>query len=156
MRLGKISILACVFSLVIALPGLAPCASAHSTEADEAAINKVLHDQEVAWNKGDVDDFMRGYKDSPETTFIGKTVQHGYQPIRERYKTAYSNPDAMGKLDFSEMDIRMLGPDHAVVVGKFHLTRNAAGGGDASGIYSLIFEREPDGWRIILDHTSTN
>jgi ketosteroid isomerase-like protein len=49
----------------------------------------------------------------------------------------------------------MLGPDHAVVVGKFHLTRNAAGGGDASGIYSLILEREPEGWRIIVDHTTT-
>ena len=156
MRLGKTSILACVFSLVVALPGLVPGATTQGSEADKAAINKVLHDQEMAWNKGDVDDFMRGYKDSPETTFIGKTIQHGYQPIRERYKTTNSNPDAMGKLDFSETNIRMLGPNHAVVVGKFHLTRNAAGGGDASGIYSLIFEREPEGWRIILDHTSTN
>jgi hypothetical protein len=59
MRLGKTSILACVFPLVVALPGLEPGATTQGSEADKAAINKVLHDQEIAWNKGDVDDFMR-------------------------------------------------------------------------------------------------
>jgi ketosteroid isomerase-like protein len=48
----------------------------------------------------------------------------------------------------------MLGKDYAAVTGKFHLARTEGGGGEASGIFSLIFEREPDGWRIILDHTS--
>jgi ketosteroid isomerase-like protein len=99
---------------------------------------------------------MHGYKNSPDTTFIGQTIAHGYQPILERYKAAYANSDAMGRLTFSELDVRMLGPDHAVVVGKYHLTRTAAGGGDASGIYSLILEREPEGWRIIVDHTTAN
>jgi uncharacterized protein (TIGR02246 family) len=152
-RIGT-SIFACVLFSLIALAQ--PFALSQDAEQEKAAINKVLHDQELAWNKGDIEDFMRGYMDSPDTTFIGKTIQHGYRPILERYKTAYATPDAMGKLTFSELDIRMLGPDHAVVVGKFHLTRNAAGGGDASGIYSLILEREPEGWRIILDHTGTN
>jgi uncharacterized protein (TIGR02246 family) len=142
---------------VLALPFLlTPLGSAQNANEDKAAINKVLHDQEVDWNNGDIEHFMQGYKDSPDTTFIGKTIAHGYQPILQRYKTAYSNRDAMGKLTFSEMDVRMLGPDHAVVIGKFHLTRNAAGGGDARGIYSLILEREPEGWRIIIDHTSNN
>lgn len=142
----------------LALISLAPLSLAQSadTEKDKAAINSVLHDQEVAWNKGDVVEFMHGYKDSPDTTFIGKTVALGYQPILKRYQTAYATPDAMGRLNFSEIEVRMLGPDHAVVIGKFHLTRDAAGGGDASGIYSLILEREPEGWRIIVDHTSTN
>jgi uncharacterized protein (TIGR02246 family) len=152
-RIGT-SIFVCVLFSLMAFAQ--PFALSQDTEQEKAAINKVLHDQELAWNKGDIEDFMRGYKDSADTTFIGKTIQHGYRPILERYKTAYATPDAMGKLTFSELDIRMLGPDHAVVVGKFHLTRNAAGGGDASGIYSLILEREPEGWRIILDHTATN
>ncbi|GGG99340.1 YybH family protein [Silvibacterium dinghuense] len=122
---------------------------------DKTAILQVLDDQQTAWNRGDVETFMHGYKDSPETTFIGSSVQHGYQPILERYKKRYSTPEAMGHLDFSEQSVRMLGPDHALVVGHFHLTRTASGGGDAQGIFSLILEREPEGWRIILDHTST-
>jgi uncharacterized protein (TIGR02246 family) len=153
MRRSTISILACLFVSVLTF---ASWASAQAANEDKAAINKVLHDQEMAWNKGDVEDFMHGYKNSPDTTFIGKTIAHGYQPILERYKAAYANSDAMGRLTFSELDLRMLGPDHAVVVGKYHLTRTAAGGGDASGIYSLILEREPEGWRIIVDHTTAN
>lgn len=153
MRRSTISILACLFVSVLTF---ASCASAQAADEDKAAINKVLHDQEMAWNKGDVEDFMHGYKNSPDTTFIGKTIAHGYQPILKRYKSAYANSDAMGRLAFSELDVRMLGPDHAVVVGKYHLTRTAAGGGDASGIYSLILEREPEGWRIIVDHTTAN
>jgi uncharacterized protein (TIGR02246 family) len=152
-RIGA-TIFACVLFSLMALAQ--PLAAAQNVESDKAAINKVLHDQEMAWNKGDIEDFMHGYNDSPDTTFIGKTIAHGYQPILQRYKTAYANRDIMGKLTFTELDVRMLGPNHAVVVGKFHLTRNAAGGGDSSGIYSLILEREPEGWRIIVDHTTTN
>ena len=121
---------------------------------DTAAIEKVLHDQEAAWNRGDIDAFMQGYKDSPDTTFIGKTISRGFQPILERYKTAYASREAMGTLDFSDLSVRMLGSDYAVATGRYHLARTAQGGGDARGIFSLILERETDGWRIILDHTS--
>jgi uncharacterized protein (TIGR02246 family) len=123
---------------------------------DEAAIKQVFNDQVAAWNRGDVETFMHGYKNSPDTTFIGKTVAYGYQPILARYKTAYSTPAAMGKLDFSEFAVRFLGSNYAVATGKYHLARTDAGGGEASGIFSTILEREPEGWRIILDHTSSN
>ena len=121
---------------------------------DTAAIKQVLQDQEAAWNRGDVEAFMRGYKDSPDTTFIGKAISHGYQPILERYRKGYATREAMGTLDFSDLTVRMLGSNYAVVTGRYHLARTAAGGGDAQGIFSLVFERETDGWRIILDHTS--
>ena len=121
---------------------------------DTGAIEQVLYDQQAAWNRGDIEGFMRGYLDSPETTFIGKTIAHGYQPILERYRKGYASRAAMGTLEFSEITVRMLGSEHAVVTGRYHLTRTAEGGGDASGIFSLVFEREAEGWRIILDHTS--
>lgn len=123
---------------------------------DTAAILQVLADQQNAWNRGDIVTFMHGYNDAPDTTFIGKTVEHGYQPILARYQKAYATHDAMGILKFSDTSVRMLGPDHAVVVGHFHLERNAAGGGDAQGIFSLIFEKESVGWKIVLDHTSAS
>lgn len=125
----------------------------HAQAAD--AIRQVLIDQASAWNRGDIVAFMRGYADSPQTTFIGKSIQRGYDSVLARYQRNYSSRDVMGHLDFSELDVRMLGADHAVVTGRFHLTRSQAAGGDASGIFSLVFEREPSGWRIILDHTSS-
>jgi ketosteroid isomerase-like protein len=128
-----------------------------SVRAQDPATNilQVLADQQNAWNRGDIPAFMHGYDDSPTTTFIGKSVEHGYAMILARYQRAYATKDAMGVLKFSDLDVRMLGTDHAVVTGHFHLERTQAGGGEASGIFSLIFEKEPDGWKIILDHTST-
>jgi uncharacterized protein (TIGR02246 family) len=133
----------------------APALRAEGAESPSAvAIRSVLDDQAAAWNRGDVDAFMRAYKDSPDTTFIGKSIAQGYTPILERYKKAYSSKDAMGKLEFSDVAVRGLDANYAVVTGRFHLARNAAGGGDVSGIYSLVWEKTSAGWKIILDHSS--
>ncbi|HTZ89205.1 MAG TPA: SgcJ/EcaC family oxidoreductase [Alloacidobacterium sp.] len=120
----------------------------------ERAIKQVLTDQVSAWNRGDIDAFMQGYENSPETTFIGKTVRHGWQQVLERYKSSYSTREAMGTLAFSDLTVRMLGSEYAVATGQYHLTRSAAGGGDASGVFSLVWEKSAEGWKIILDHTS--
>jgi len=128
--------------------------SLHAESAD-AAIRQVLTDQQAAWNRGDIAAFMHGYADSPQTTFMGKTVQHGYQMILARYERNYGSREAMGQLEFSELDVRMLGEEHAVVTGRFHLTRTQAGGGEATGVFSLIFEKKAGAWKIILDHTSS-
>ena len=127
----------------------------HAEDA-AGAILQVLSTQQNAWNHGNIPAFMRGYADSPDTTFIGKTIEHGYATILARYQRSYSSREAMGVLEFSGMSVRMLGADHAVVTGHFHLTRSKAGGGDASGVYSLIFEKEAAGWKIILDHTTAS
>ncbi|HEX4038570.1 MAG TPA: DUF4440 domain-containing protein [Acidobacteriaceae bacterium] len=120
------------------------------------AIRHVLVTQQAEWNRGDVVAFMQSYANSPQTTFIGKRLEHGYQKILERYQNAYATRDAMGHLDFTDLDVRMLGPEHAVVTGRFHLIRTAAGGGDSAGVFSLVFEKTAAGWKIILDHTSSS
>ena len=126
--------------------------SAQST--DESAIRKVLADQVQAWNLGDVEAFMRGYEDSPETTFVSDRVIKGYGPVLERYKSRYPTPEKMGKLRFSDLEVRLLGSSHASVIGRFHLDRTADAGGPASGIFTLLFRKSAIGWKIILDHTS--
>jgi len=138
--------------LLVVLP-LIPLQAVFAQDA-ESAIRQVLTDQVSAWNKGDITAFMQGYKDAPDTTFIGKTLRQGWQQVMDRYKASYSTKDAMGMLEFSDLSIRMLGTNYAVATGKYHLTRTAAGGGDASGIFSLVWEKSADGWKIILDHTS--
>lgn len=133
------------------------CASPLPAQVDSTGpILQVLADQQNAWNNGDIVTFMRGYDDSPTTTFIGKTLERGYAPILARYQRNYASRDAMGILKFSDTTVRMLGPEHAVVTGHFQLTRAKTGGGDVSGIFSLVFEKETDGWKIILDHTTVS
>ena len=139
--------------LLLVVLWLVPLKEVFAQDA-ESAIRKVLDDQVSAWNRGDIDAFMQGYQDSPETTFIGKTLHHGWQQVLERYKHDYSTKEARGTLEFSELSVRLLGADYAIATGKYHLTRSAAGGGDATGIFSLVWEKSAEGWKIILDHTS--
>jgi len=124
-----------------------------SKPPDEAAIKKLLEVQQDAWNRGDVNAFLEGYWHSPELTFSGSSgVARGFDGVRARYQKNYPDRAAMGKLDFSGLEIRLLGSDAALVLGRWHLTRSQ---GDIGGVFSLVLQRFPsDGWRIIHDHTS--
>jgi ketosteroid isomerase-like protein len=119
---------------------------------DRAAILAVLTAQQSDWNKGDIRGFMTGYWNSSELTFAGtRGFTRGWQPVMARYEKTYADKAAMGTLDFSELEIRPLGQDAALVLGKWHLQRQA---GDVGGIFTLVFRRFPEGWRIIHDHTT--
>lgn len=124
------------------------------TAAAEPAIRKVMQAQQDAWNRGDIKTFMEAYENAPTTTFVGAAVTRGYQPVLERYLKSYPTRDAMGQLTFSDLEVHPLGAGHAWALGRFHLKRNAAGGGDKSGIYTLVFKKTPKGWKVIVDHTS--
>lgn len=117
-------------------------------------IRAVLDRQVTDWNRGDVRAFMQGYDDSEETTYVGNAVVKGYRRVLERYLDRYPTRQAMGTVRFSDIDIRLLGSGYACVLGKFHLERAEGAGGNASGIFSLILRRTPQGWKIILDHAS--
>jgi uncharacterized protein (TIGR02246 family) len=129
-----------------------PAAEAH--DADRDAINAVLKAQQAAWNRGDVDAFLVGYWQSPELTFSGNNgVSRGWDGVLVRYKKNYPDRAAMGELDFSDLEFRFLGPDAALVLGKWHLKRETAG--DIGGVFTLVWQKFPEGWKIIHDHTST-
>ncbi len=145
--------LATLFFLLF-LVAAAQAAPARDNGESQAAIRTVLDTQVAAWNRGDVAAFMHGYKDSPATTFVGKTVQHGYTTILDRYRTNFSGKEKMGQLTFSDLEVTPLDAHFATVTGRYHLTRSAAAGGDAQGIFSLVFEKTGSGWKIVLDHTS--
>ncbi len=121
-------------------------------EADRAAIVAVLTSQQSDWNKGDILGFMAGYWNSSELTFAGtRGFTRGWQPVMARYEKSYADKAAMGTLDFQELEIRSLGPDATLVLGKWHLQRQA---GDVGGIFTLVLQRFPEGWRIVHDHTT--
>ncbi len=117
-------------------------------------IRKVLALQEKAWNRGDIEAFVSAYENSPDITFVGKEVSRGYDGVLARYRRTYSDKAKMGTLRFSDIEVRMLGRDHALVLGAFHLTRTPDAGGNASGRRTLDARRTAGGWKFIHDHTS--
>jgi ketosteroid isomerase-like protein len=117
-------------------------------------IRQVLDTQVTAWNRGDIPAFMEGYDKSDSTTFVSATITKGHAQVLANYLKRYPTRANMGILKFTDLDIRMLGADYAVVIGRFHLDRTPQSGGEASGIFTLLFHNTSQGWRIILDHTS--
>jgi ketosteroid isomerase-like protein len=127
---------------------------AGNDQAAKAEVEQVLHAQQDAWNRHDLDGFMAGYWKSPELTFFSAgTERHGWDATMDRYKATYQSPGhEMGKLDFSATKVEMLGPDAAFVRGAWHLTM--PDGKTPHGLFTLVFRKFPEGWKIVHDHTS--
>jgi beta-aspartyl-peptidase (threonine type) len=121
-----------------------------------AEIRALLEAQVAAWNAGKLEEFMDGYWRSPDLTFFsaGRKLS-GWDATIERYRKTYqAEGKEMGKLAFSELDIQEMGPNAAVVRGRWELTMSD--GKKPGGLYTLIFRRFKQGWKIVHDHTSSD
>ncbi|MBI5433907.1 MAG: nuclear transport factor 2 family protein [Planctomycetes bacterium] len=131
------------------------CRSTSQGSASPDELVAVCRAQEAAWNARDVDGFMaQGYWNSPEMSFLsGGSWTKGYEPTLERYRASYTaSGKEMGKLSFSQLDPQLLGPDAGFVRGRWQLDFESKP--PIWGLFTLIFRRFPDGWRIVSDHTS--
>ena len=129
----------------------AGCTTVESVERNR--ILQVLADQADAWNRGDLERFLEGYRRSDETVFAGGGAVHrGFDAMAARYRKAYDTPEKMGTLTFSDLAFESMERDRAVVTGAWELERAADKPG---GVFTLIFRRFPEGWRIVHDHTSS-
>jgi ketosteroid isomerase-like protein len=139
---------------------LATAATAHAQDVsgsygnDAKAIERVLHTQQEAWNRHDLEGFMTGYWNSLELTFFsGAKETNGWQATIDRYLATYSSPGhEMGKLEFTGLRVEVLGQDAAFVRGSWKLTMSD--GKTPHGLFTLVFRKFPEGWKIVHDHTS--
>lgn len=119
---------------------------------DETTIRQILDEQTKAWNKGDIESFMKGYWENDSLMFIGKSgVTYGWTNTLNNYKKGYPDTAAMGKLTFNILVVKRLSPEYYHIVGKWHLTRSI---GDLNGHYTLLFRKIKGKWVIIADHSS--
>lgn len=132
-----------------------PTAKPLNRQNAQSGIRAVLDAQVVAWNAGKLEEFMTGYWRSPELSFFsGGRKLAGWDATIERYRKTYqAEGKEMGKLEFSELEITPLGASAAVVRGRWKLT--LSDGKEPGGLYTLIFRRFKDGWKIVHDHTSS-
>ena len=118
------------------------------------AIERVLRTQQEAWNRHDLEGFMAGYWNSPELTFFSDAKEHdGWKATMDRYLATYSSPGhEMGKLEFSGLRVVVLSQDSGFVRGEWKLTMSD--GKTPHGLFTLVFRKFPEGWKIVHDHTS--
>jgi ketosteroid isomerase-like protein len=140
----KIRLLSIV-SMFMALSGFAQ-------PADEKEILGILDRQTQAWNRGDLESFMKGYWENDSLMYIGKGgVTYGYASTLNSYRKNYGDTARMGKLTFQILHLKRLSSDYYFIVGKWFLKRSA---GDIGGHYTLLFRKQNGKWEIIADHSS--
>ena len=145
-RRCALTLISCIFMSAIV------CAAPTQIQNATAQIRSVIREQQEAWNRGDIDGFMNGYARSRSTVFVSDdTIRRGWETVRARYRKKYSDRARMGALTFSDLEITLLSPDAAVVLGRWGLKR---ANDQPHGRFTLIFKRMPEGWRIVHDHTS--
>lgn len=146
------------FALLLALTGTAALKASAQPRRQRRnpamEIRAVLDRQVAAWNRQDLEGFMEGYWKSSELTFFSiGTRRAGWEEAIAGYKTRYQGEGhEMGHLDFSDLQIEMLSPRAGFVRGHWHLSFAS---GKAGGLFTLIFRKLPEGWRIVHDHTSS-
>lgn len=141
------------FSIILLLPILG---FGQQSDGDvKAAVEHVLEQQQDAWNHHDLENFMSGYWNSPELTFFsGAKISSGWQSALDHYRKSYlGEGKQMGHLEFSDLKVQPLGSDAALVEGAWELTLKE--GNKPHGLFTLVFRRFSEGWKIIHDHTST-
>jgi ketosteroid isomerase-like protein len=141
------------FALSVALMTFAIFVQAQNTPTAKA-IRSVLDKQVVDWNRGDLESFATGYKNSPDILFMGSKISRGYAQMLETYRKGYSTKEKMGTLSFTGLEVQPLDERFATVTGNFHLERTEAGGGNADGYFLLVVEKTPEGWKIVRDSTT--
>jgi ketosteroid isomerase-like protein len=119
---------------------------------DETAIRQLLDEQATAWNRGDIDGYMQGYWKDDSLMFIGKSgITYGWSNTMKNYKRGYPDTAAMGKLNFTIINLKKLSSDYFQVTGKWHLQRSI---GNLEGYFTLLVKKIKKKWLIIADHSS--
>ncbi len=123
--------------------------------ADVRAFTAQLDRSAADWNRGDLDGFMSDYARDSLTGFVsGGRVQRGYGWIREHYAPLFREGATRDSLRFETVELRALGDDVALVTARYVLHRDGAA--VSSGPFTLVMQRQPDGWKILHDHTSSD
>lgn len=121
--------------------------------AVQAAVGELLTRSQEAWNGGDLAGFVGWYRRGPETTFLGAAgLTHGWEAIRDRYADRFAPGAARDSLRFEDLETRPLAPNLGLATARYVLFQ-----GDsvtATGVFTIIVQRTPEGWRIIHDQSS--
>jgi len=144
MRLGIVFLLLCptVWSI-----------GGETAAQDTATVRAILKEQVAAWNRGDLEGFMKGYLPSEKLMFIGsRGLTYGWQQTLANYQKSYPDRATMGELTFTILEVKPLGSNHMLVIGKWHLARDKKE--DAEGHFSLTWQKIDGDWYIIADHSS--
>jgi hypothetical protein len=117
------------------------------------AVDQLLTRSAEAWNGGDLEGFIGWYKRGPETTFLGSSgLTHGWEAIRDRYADRFGPGAARDSLRFENLETRPLAAGLGLATARYVLFQEDSV--TATGVFTIVVEQTPDGWRIIHDQSN--
>lgn len=115
-------------------------------------IDSLMLAQQNAWNTGSLEAYMQTYQKSDSLIFIGsRGLSYGWSTTLSNYQKSYPDKDAMGTLEFENLEFKDLGSEYSYMIGRWHLYRSAD---TLSGSYSLLWQWNGKTASIIADHSS--
>ena len=124
-------------------------AAAPALTGAQAQVAAAMAASAAAWNAGDLNRFTAAYAE--DATFITRdAVLRGRSEIAARYAPLFAKGSARGQLTVQPVAFRTLGPAQQLLVARWTL----GGAAQDVGMRTTIWERRPQGWRIVADHAS--
>jgi ketosteroid isomerase-like protein len=139
--------------LLIVLMAFICIAATHAQKTTDitAEVIRLMHQSATDWNNADLDAFMALYDTA--STFMFSSGPVGLKKMRANYERGFfKDGKPIQQLRFEDLQVRSLGADHALLTGKFVLSGNNLP--DRKGIYTLVFVKRSNGWKILHDHSS--
>jgi uncharacterized protein (TIGR02246 family) len=145
-----------VLGLLLATPVAAGTGKSTAAMASQAhaGVAAALDDSKAGWNTGNLDRFVAVY--APDATFVTeKGLVQGRAAIADHYRASFAHgANRRGKLGFETLGSRIISPTHLLLWARWTLNPTDPAGKVETGMTTLLFERRPEGWRIISDHSS--
>jgi uncharacterized protein (TIGR02246 family) len=119
---------------------------------DDAEVRRKLQSTADAWNNGVLEGHVATYADSA-AFMTGRGPMIGRDKIEASLRRSFwREGKPLQTLRYEHVSVRALGRDYALMTGRFVLS--GGGRAEASGWFSLVWERGPKGWQEIHDHSS--
>jgi uncharacterized protein (TIGR02246 family) len=130
-------------------------AATPSLEQDELkTINDLLVRMDASWNAHDIDGVMSAYWNSPHLLVVVQEEQfQGWEVLYHAYKTGYPDPNAMGHVEPSRVQIRFLKSDVAVA-NNWWIVTYPNSKVRVIGNTTMNLQKLNEGWKIVMAHSS--
>jgi uncharacterized protein (TIGR02246 family) len=123
-------------------------------EDDIKAINDTLLKMLDRWNQHDIDGYLSVYWNSPQLLVIIQEEQYqGWQSLKAAYTGGYPDPNTMGSLHPSRMQIKLIRQDLAVAVTWWTVSYQTSKV-RVVGNTTMNLQKFADGWKIVMEHSS--
>ena len=126
------------------------------SKSDDQQVYEVLLKMLDRWNAHDIEGYMELYWKSSDLFVIVDSEQfNGWQQLHDAYVNGYPGTTAMGFVEPTRIQVRLLKPDLALALTWWtinfpSLHRKVVGN------TTMNLQKFDDGWRIVASHSSTN